>query len=60
MGTSSTVLAICDCDVMVMQPKRLDEPTERYEHVCERCNGGISDEHYQAFDRYYGFSGYDE
>lgn len=51
----------CKCDLHVTCPERItfdfDEP---FTHVCKTCEGGITYQQNDNYNRYWGFSGYDE
>lgn len=49
----------CVCDVMVMEPERLSFE-DHYTHKCTNCGGGVTHEKNDSYNRYWGFSGYDE
>ncbi|UOF78663.1 churchill protein [Caudoviricetes sp.] len=49
----------CQCDVMVMCPERVSFDAY-FTHVCKTCGGGITFAMNDDYNRYGGFSGYDE
>lgn len=50
---------LCECELEEMAPRRVtfDEP---YTHVCDECNGGITKEDNDQYNRVNQFSGYDD
>lgn len=49
----------CKCDFADMMPKRVSFEA-RFTHQCETCDGGITAESSNAYNQYFGYSGYDE
>ena len=52
--TSSTS-ASCSCDVDIMSPEARSS-----RHICLRCSKTITPGSMNAYNRHFGFSGYDE
>lgn len=45
----------CACDIICAEPIRSDDGI-----TCRRCNKTVSEEKLHDYDRYFGYSGYDE
>ena len=53
------VVVDCRCDVDEAKPERIAFDT-KFTYQCMNCGGGVTDEGNNNFNRYWGFSGYDE
>lgn len=58
--TNETKAKDCECPIETMDPKRVSFTSRHRSHICKKCNGGISSQRNIAFNKYYGYSGYDE
>lgn len=60
MHETVIVIKSCKCDVSAMAPAALEEPVEPFTHICSICTGGITFAAMNMYNKYYGYSGYDE
>ena len=54
-----TIVTACRCEVELMNPVRIIS-SPMYTHQCNTCQGGITYERNDNYNKYFGYSGYDD